>query len=58
MKETRTFTGRIVRKHKTLFGKYILTFSDTKQTVKAECGEALYNYLNEGIHLTIVLDGN
>ena len=58
MKETRTFTGRIVRKHKTIFGKYILTFSDIKHTVKAECGEALYNSLCEGIHLTIVLYGN
>ena len=58
MKEIRTFTGVIVRKHKTFWDKYILTFSDAKHTVKAKCGEGLYNCLSEGIHLTITLHGD
>ena len=57
MLKAETFTGMIVKKHVSLFGKYILTLSDTKHTFKVECAELLYNCLCEGMHLTVTREG-
>lgn len=57
MLKAETFTGMIVKKRVSLFGKYILTLSDTKRTFKAECAERLYNCLCEGMHLTVTREG-
>ena len=58
MRETETFTGMIVKKRKTLFGKYTLTLSDTRRSVTVDCGERLYDCFCEGIQLTIVRYGD
>lgn len=58
MKETETFTGMIVKKHRSFFGKCYLTLSDTRHIRKVQCNTALFEQLCEGMQLTIVRDGN
>lgn len=58
MWETETFTGRIVKKRRSFFGKCYLTLSDMRRTCKVECHPGLYDSFCEGMHLTIVRYGN
>lgn len=58
MKETETFTGMIVKKHRSFFGKCYLTLSDTRRSRKVECHPGLFDSFCEGMQLTIVRYGN
>lgn len=58
MKGTETFTGTIVKKHRSLFGKCYLTLSDARRIWKIQCHAGLFEWFCEGMYLTIVRDRN
>lgn len=53
MQGYKSFSGTIVKKKKTLLGKYTLTVADEAHKVTVLCGKAIFDRLSVGSTVTI-----